>query len=133
MDVEEVVMVGRVAKVRMYDPFRLFRQLPDWRALNLWYRKLRHDKRNDAVLGALADELAPAGLNLIDTTRYIPEHMADAGVMMNVSTGRQDPAGHPICASLPSQNGLRSSRFRTLPGPDLGSGSSWKEIDFGTL
>jgi len=45
----EAVMVGRVAKVRMYDPLRLFRQLPDRRALWLWYRKLRHDKRNDAV------------------------------------------------------------------------------------
>jgi DUF1009 family protein len=85
MDVQEVVMVGGVSKVRMYDPFRLFRQLPDWRALNLWYRKLRHDKRNDAVLGALADELALAGLTLIDTTRYIPEHMSSEGVMTGLA------------------------------------------------
>ncbi|MDX1564999.1 MAG: UDP-2,3-diacylglucosamine diphosphatase LpxI [Phycisphaeraceae bacterium] len=80
-DVREAVMVGRVAKVRMYDPLRLVRQLPDWRAINLWYRKLRHDKRNDAILGAIAEELARSGIQLIDSTRYIPEHMAEEGVM----------------------------------------------------
>ena len=32
----EAVMVGRVAKVRMYDPLRLVRQMPDWRAAKMW-------------------------------------------------------------------------------------------------
>lgn len=77
----EAVMVGRVAKQRMYDPHRLLRQLPDWRAIRLWYRTLRHDKRNNALLGAVADELHRAGITLLDTTRYIPEHLADEGVM----------------------------------------------------
>lgn len=79
--VTEAVMVGYVRKTRMYDPLRLFRQLPDARALSLWYRVLRHDKRSQTMLGALADALGQNGVTLIDTTRYIPEHLASEGVM----------------------------------------------------
>ncbi len=79
--VTEAIMVGRVRKTRMYDPLAVARQLPDWRAFKLWYRTLRHDRRTDAVLGAVAGELQAAGITLIDSTKYIPEHMATAGVM----------------------------------------------------
>lgn len=79
--VTEAVMIGRVRKSRMYAPGRLFRQLPDWRALWLWYRVLRHDKRNAALLGAVADELQRGGITLVDSTRYIQEYLAETGVM----------------------------------------------------
>jgi hypothetical protein len=79
--VREAVMVGRVAKTRMFRPLRVVRQMPDWRAAKLWYRVLRHDRRNDAILGAVADELQQAGITLIDSTRYIPDQLADAGVI----------------------------------------------------
>ncbi len=79
--VAEAIMIGRVAKARMHDPLRLFRQLPDWRAIRLWYRRLRHDRRDAALLAAVADELASSGIRLIDSTTYIPDHMASAGVM----------------------------------------------------
>jgi len=79
--VAETVMVGTVRKTKIYAPLRLVRQMPDWRAAKLWYRVLRYDHRNDALLGALADELQRGGITLIDTTRYIPDHMADEGAM----------------------------------------------------
>ncbi len=77
----EAVMVGRVAKTRMHDPLRYVRDLPDWRALRLWYRRLRHDRRDHAVLAAVADELERGGVSLIDSTTHIPEHLADEGVL----------------------------------------------------
>lgn len=79
--VREAVMIGHVRKTRMYDPLRWFRQMPDARAAMVWYRVLRHDRRSQTLLKAVADELAKGGVNLIDTTRYIPEHLADAGVL----------------------------------------------------
>ncbi|MEY4118191.1 MAG: hypothetical protein RLZZ116_1519 [Planctomycetota bacterium] len=79
--VREAVMVGRVSKARMHDPLRVFRQLPDWRAFNLWYRKLRHDRRSATLLTALAEDLAKEGLVLIDSTTFIPDHMASEGAM----------------------------------------------------
>lgn len=79
--VSQAVMVGRVEKSRMHDPLKLFRQLPDWRAVNLWYRRLRHDRRNAVVLAALADELAANGITLIDSTTFIPDHLATDGTL----------------------------------------------------
>ena len=80
-DVREAVMIGGVNKTRMHDPWRLFRQIPDWRAAVLWYRHLRHDRRNATVLRALADELRRNGITLIDSTAYISDHLASEGVM----------------------------------------------------
>jgi DUF1009 family protein len=88
--VAEAIMVGRVEKARMHDPRRLLRQIPDWRAFNIWYRRLRHDRRNAALLAAVADELASSGITLIDSTTYIGDHLATAGVMGTVApTDRQ--------------------------------------------
>ena len=87
----EAVMVGGVAKTRMHDPFRLVRNMPDWRALRLWYRRLRHDRRDAAVLAAVAEELLHSGITLIDSTTHIPEHMAEAGTL-----GSQSPSSSQL-------------------------------------
>ncbi|MEN6307545.1 MAG: UDP-2,3-diacylglucosamine diphosphatase LpxI [Anaerohalosphaeraceae bacterium] len=80
--VRDTIMVGRVAKTKIYTPWRLVKYLPDWRALRIWYWRLRkQDKRNDSVLNAIADELASGGIILVDSTQYCKDSMADGGVM----------------------------------------------------
>jgi DUF1009 family protein len=78
---DEAIMVGRVVKTAMYDPWRYLRYIPDLRGVRLWFRTLRHDKRPGAVLKALANELAGEGITLIDSTKYTPDHLATPGVM----------------------------------------------------
>lgn len=90
--VREAVMVGRVDKTRMHKPLATLRQLPDWRAARVWYKRLRHDKRNAALLAAVADELAESGITLIDSTTYIPDHLATVGVMGRVQPSEQQRA-----------------------------------------
>ena len=75
------VMVGGVRKARMYEPMRLIRQVPDWRAVKLWYQVLRHDRRDQTLLEAVANELERGGIELMDTTHYVTDHLASAGVM----------------------------------------------------
>lgn len=77
----EAVLVGKVAKVAMHDPLRLVRHRPDLIAAKVWFVATRDDKRPDALLGAVADELDRKGITLIDSTTYIPTLMADEGVM----------------------------------------------------
>ena len=77
----DAVMVGRVAKTRMHDPLRFLHDIPDWRAIRLWYRRLRHDRRDRAVLAAVADELLGGGIRLIDSTTHIQSHLATEGVI----------------------------------------------------
>ena len=80
--VTDTIMVGRVAKSRVFTPWRILKYLPDWRALKIWYWTLRKkDKRNDTLLCALADELASGGINLTDSTKYCKEHFASPGPM----------------------------------------------------
>ena len=80
--VTDTIMVGRVAKSRVFTPWRILKYLPDWRALKIWYWTLRKkDKRNDTLLCALADELASGGINLTDSTKYCKEHFASPSPM----------------------------------------------------
>lgn len=77
----EAIMVGLVSKSHMLRRARLLHYLPDFRSLKLWFRELRHDRRSQFMLSVIAREMERAGVPLIDTTRYIPDHMAAAGVM----------------------------------------------------
>jgi hypothetical protein len=80
--VRETIMVGRVSKRQIYTPWRIVKYLPDWRAVRIWYWRLRNmDKRNDTVLCAIADELASGGIILEDSTMHCKEHIAGEGVM----------------------------------------------------
>ncbi len=102
--VREAVMIGRVRKARMYQPLRLIRQLPDWRAIRLWYGVLRHDKRNAALLTGVADVLAQGGVDLIDSTQYLHEYLAETGVMTRGAPSAQQLAdidfGWPLVTQL---------------------------------
>lgn len=86
--VTSTIMVGRVAKKRLYTPWRIIRYIPDWRAFRIWYWRLRgKDKQADMLLGALADELATGGIILEDSTMYCAEHLADDGLMTQCRAG----------------------------------------------
>ena len=87
--VRDTIMVGKVEKTQMYTPMRLIKFLPDWRALRIWYFRLRHtDKRPQTLLRAIADELATGQIILEDSTMYIKEHLADEGVMTTVEPAK---------------------------------------------
>lgn len=77
----QAIMVGRVKKQQMYDRWRYFRYIPDLRTARLWFTVLRHDKRPYSILKAVADELSHAGIELIDSTTYCRDQLADPGVM----------------------------------------------------
>jgi len=80
--VNRAIMVGRIAKQRIFTPWRILRYLPDWRSIRIWYWRLRKkNKQNNTVLCAVADELASGGIVLENSTMYCREHLATAGVM----------------------------------------------------
>jgi len=79
--ISKAIMVGRVQKKQMYDPRRFFNQLPDIKTLSLWYFSLKDDKRSPAVLNALTEELNKKGIQLIDSTSYIQDHLAEVGTL----------------------------------------------------
>jgi DUF1009 family protein len=79
----EVIMAGRVRKADMFAGPRWLQwlqYLPDLTSIRVWYFRAR-DKRNDTLLGAVADEVQRRGLMLIDSTKYCPEALAPVGVL----------------------------------------------------
>ncbi len=80
--VTRTIMVGQVAKSRLFTPWRIARYLPDWRAFRIYYWRLRgKDNLTDSILCAIADELASGGIVLENSIMYCKEHLATAGVM----------------------------------------------------
>ena len=82
--VHEAVMIGGVNKKQIYSPLRLLRYIPDMRTASMWYLKLRKDKRDNAVLMAVADELRKDGIELVSSVKYCQEHLATEGLMNHV-------------------------------------------------
>ena len=78
---DETIMVGRVQKQQAYNYLNFLRFRPDLRTLRLVTRVLLKDKRDQSLLGAIADTLWAEGFPLADSTKYCPEHLATAGVM----------------------------------------------------
>jgi len=81
-NVSRTIMVGRIAKGRLFTPRRILRYLPDWRAFRVYYWRLRGKSRlTDSFLHAMADELASGGIILENSTMYCKEHLATADLM----------------------------------------------------
>jgi hypothetical protein len=81
-----VILAGSVKKTDMYARFRILRYLPDWTSAKLWFFRLR-DKRNDAVLSAVADEFARHGIIMEPCVKYTPEQLAEEGVLTRRQPG----------------------------------------------
>jgi len=84
---DQTVMLGRVAKEKVYDRFYMFRYIPDWRTVRVWFFRTRRDKRTDHLLRAVADELSSGGITVVDYLPYVPQLLADQGVMTKVQPG----------------------------------------------
>lgn len=102
--VREAIMVGRVGKSQMHARNRWLTYVPDVRTVRLYLTRLRYDKRDHAVLLAVADELASEGITLIDSTAYSKDHLATPGVMTRrhptESQRRDAEFGFPLCRMI---------------------------------
>lgn len=84
--VRRAILAGYVRKQVMYGRFALLRLLPDHLFLKLWLLDLP-DKRNDTVLGGVAELLQNRGIHLQNATEYCGESLAPQGVL-----GRRTPS-----------------------------------------
>ena len=73
-DVEKVIMAGQVKHVQIFSG-----AFPDWRMAKMLYNL---PKRNtDSLIGGIADELAKDNIELIDSTYFIKDRLAQTGVL----------------------------------------------------
>lgn len=72
--VDKAIMAGQVKHVQIFS-----RSVPDVRMLKLLLRLPR--RNTDALIGAVADELASEGIELIDSTCFLKDHLPQPGTL----------------------------------------------------
>jgi len=72
--VEKAIMAGQVKHVQIFSS-----SIPDLRMVKMLLRLPR--KNTDALIGAVADELASEGIELIDSTHFLKEYLPQAGAL----------------------------------------------------
>jgi DUF1009 family protein len=78
---KQAILVGRVAKSKLYNRWRWFQYVPDVRTLAILFGSIYRDKSDQNVLRTLDRALAAEGIHLIDQTAYCTEHLATPGLM----------------------------------------------------
>ncbi len=72
--VEKAIMAGQVKHVQIFSG-----AFPDWRMAKMLYNLPR--RNTDSLIGGIAGELAKDGIELIDSTFFMGEHLAREGVL----------------------------------------------------
>src|SRR5262249_8240421 len=72
--VEKAIMAGQVKHVQIFSS-----SIPDLRMVKMLLRLPR--KNTDALIGAVADELASEGIELIDSTHFLQDYLPQTGVL----------------------------------------------------
>ena len=72
--VEQAMMAGQVKHVQIFSG-----ALPDLRMIKMLWNLPR--RNTDSLIGGVADEMAKEGIELIDSTYFIKDHLAPQGVM----------------------------------------------------
>lgn len=72
--VEKAIMAGQVKHVQIFSG-----AFPDWRMAKMLYNLPR--RNTDSLIGGIADELAKDGIELIDSTYFMQDHLAQEGVL----------------------------------------------------
>ena len=72
--VDRAIMAGQVKHVQIFSS-----SIPDLRMVKMLLRLPR--KNTDALIGAVADELAREGIELIDSTHFLKDHLPQPGTL----------------------------------------------------
>jgi DUF1009 family protein len=79
--VNRVVMAGKVTKSVMYTPFRMVQLVPDYRTIQMWYRRGRRDNRDDSILLGVIAEFERDGISFASALDFCPELLVEAGIL----------------------------------------------------
>jgi DUF1009 family protein len=90
--VEQIVMAGKIHKVKMHASFRFLRYLPDWRMVKAWFFGKRRDNKDDTLLLSLIDEFAKDGMSFASALDFCPELLVKAGLLTKRSLSASEEA-----------------------------------------
>lgn len=78
---KRVVMAGKIEKTALFRRFRWLRLLPDWRAIHMWLRYCRENKKDDTILLAVIREFERDQIHFESALGYCPELLVKHGFL----------------------------------------------------
>ena len=119
--VRQATMAGKFQKVILYQPSLWWRHLPDWtfiKAFWPFFLTNKRDRKDDTLLGALADAFATQGITFHPATDYAPELLVKAGQI----------AGRPPSASQQNDIKFGWDIAKQMGGLDIGQSICVKDL-----
>jgi DUF1009 family protein len=74
-------MAGKFHKHVLFRPWRLYRFLPDWKAVRFYLSRRRKPNNDDSILLGLIDEFRAAGLECVSPLDLCPEVLVRTGLL----------------------------------------------------
>ncbi|MBI2804547.1 MAG: UDP-2,3-diacylglucosamine diphosphatase LpxI [Planctomycetes bacterium] len=79
--VKQIVMAGKVHKVRWQTPYFWWRNFPDWRTIKFVWLSSRRDNRDDTVLLQVIAEFERDGMTFASALDFCPELLVKPGLL----------------------------------------------------
>ena len=79
--IDRVVMAGKVEKTVLFQPLRLLRLMPDWRALHCFFHYAKDNKKDDTLLLAVIREFARDQIYFESALDFCPELLVKHGFL----------------------------------------------------
>lgn len=79
--VERWTMAGKFHKHLLYQPWRWFQFVPDWRMVRFYFFRKRQANNDDSLLLGLIDEFRSHGLECVSSLDLLPELLVREGVL----------------------------------------------------
>lgn len=79
--VQSAVMAGKVEKRILFDPFRFWNLLPDWRTVHMWLKYCTDNKKDDTLLLAVIREFERDGISFRSALDFCPEILVKHGFL----------------------------------------------------
>jgi DUF1009 family protein len=82
--VVHATMAGKFHKTLLYHPWFWFRHLPDWKGIKTFYPHMiagKKDRKDDTLLGALADAFKADGIEFAPATDFSPDLLVREGII----------------------------------------------------
>jgi DUF1009 family protein len=90
--VEQIVMAGKLHKVKMNVSFRVLRYLPDWRTIRTYFLTRRKDNKDDTMLLAVIAEFAKDGMTFASALDFCPELLVKPGLLTQRGVSQKEEA-----------------------------------------
>jgi hypothetical protein len=79
--VDRIIMAGKIEKTVLFQSWRIFRLLPDFRTLRMWYRFATSNRKDDTILLAVIREFERDHLHFDSALDYCPELLVKHGFL----------------------------------------------------